>query len=50
LRKYFFKKETSQNRERKMRSAQRYTARGKRNTQKLEKQSELCAIETRDGG
>lgn len=28
---------------RKMRSAQRYTARDKRNTQKLEKQSEICA-------
>lgn len=26
-----------------MRSAQRYTARDKRNTQKLEKQSEICA-------
>jgi len=33
-----------------MRSAQRYTARGKRNTQKLEKnKAGLCAIETRDG-
>lgn len=33
-----------------MRSAQRYTARGKRNTQKLEKnKAGVCAIETRDG-
>jgi len=37
--KYFFLEEASQNRALKMRSAQRYTARGKRNTQKLEKQS-----------
>jgi len=35
----FFLEEASQNRALKMRSAQRYTARGKRNTQKLEKQS-----------
>jgi hypothetical protein len=34
-----FLEEASQNRALKMRSAQRYTARGKRNTQKLEKQS-----------
>jgi hypothetical protein len=35
----FFLEEASQNRALKMRSAQRYTARGKRNTQKLKKQS-----------